>query len=358
MKHELRHINKKVNIILLLTPFHITQLNKVKNEIITSSDTNIIFFKEKFVNIELLLLENTIPKNVPADSFYFYEILKNPFKIFHYRRIIGHLKSYFKNELSELKGLAECNLIVFSFHGILPQVLRSELKLYDPTIIEIEEGLSYYYRYTWIDKLFSFLYAVFTPALLNYKLEYRGNLGKNKGTKILYARFPELLPNKISRIEYRKIKSYKSQHRTKHGISRKILILTSPFSEYKLLSSKKEHKILTKILRIAKLEGYRIYVKCHPSENSQKYTSILNDVIILDHKTAAERINYFEYNKIIHFGSSVIIDLFERNFDKKNIISIKLVSFSNNLKLFLNQTYTIKFNKDFDDSLRKALNEG
>jgi len=357
MKSEFIIIKKKINIVLLLTPFHLIQFKKVKNEIIDPSDVTIIFYNNKSVNIDKTIQHNHRIRNAPFVTFNFYEILYNPLKIFHYRKTIRKLKIFFRDELTELKDIDTCSLIVFSFHGILPQVLRDEMKYYNPTIIEIEEGLSYYYQYNWQDKILSFLYAFITPILLNFKLEYRGNIGKNKSTKILYARFPELLPNKIPGIEYKKIKSAHSSVKTEKSVNKEILIFTSPFSEYKLLPVETERKVLRKIIYIAKMEGYKIYIKCHPSEDENKYEDIFEGAIVLDHKMEAEKINYFDYNKIIHFGSSVIIDLFEKNFPKKNIISIKLVSFSNNLKVFLNPTHAIEYNKNFNNSLRKVLNE-
>jgi len=345
----------KTNVILILTPFHIVQFNKVKNEIIDHSDFNIIFHNKKSGNFDEEIKRNAEFNLLPDIEFNFFEILYNPIKIFHYRSVIRQLRKYFIKHLSQLQRTKSSSLIVFSFHGIVPQILRTETQKFNPTIYEIEEGLSYYYKYSWLDKLLSVLYDIFTPLLLNYKLDYRGNPGRNKTTHIVYARFPDLLPDKNKSITYKKIRTPKPSLYNSEENDKRILIFTSPFSEYKLLSIEKERDVLRKILNITRDMEYITHIKFHPRENKSKYTDILKDEILLEQSIDAEKIDYHKYNKIIHFGSSVILDLFEKEFLRKHIISIKIARFSNNIKSFLNQTYCIDYNKDFKYSLAKAL---
>lgn len=345
----------KTNVILFLTPFHIVQFNKVKNEITDTSDFNIIFHNKKSGNFDEEIRKNTEFNLLPDIEFNFYEILYNPIKIFHYRTVIKQLRKYFITHLSQLQKSKSSSLIVFSFHGIVPQILRTEIQKFNPTIYEIEEGLSYYYKYSWLDKLLSRMYDILTPLLLNYKLDYRGNLGRNKTTHIVYARFPELLPNKNKSITYKKIRTSKPSLHSLDENDKNVLIFTSPFSEYKLLPVEKERDVLRKILNITRDMEYITHIKFHPREIKSKYKDILKDEISLEQSIDAEKINYHKYNKIIHFGSSVILDLFEKEFQRKHIISIKIARFSRNIKSFLDQTYSIDYNKDFKYSLRKAL---
>lgn len=53
------------------------------------------------------------------------------------------------------------------------------------------------------------------------------------------------------------------------------IIITSPFSEYKLATLKYELKILDKVVSILIRKGYSVVIKPHPRESDNKYTSIL-----------------------------------------------------------------------------------
>lgn len=344
----------KVNIILVLTPFHVSQLKRLENEIIGSEDRNVIFYGNT-VSQEIIDLSHSFEVyEVPKIEFNLAEVLKDPYRIIEYRKRINELKSFFDKVLSF--DNAETRLILFSYHGVVPQVLAQQMKAYKPEIIEIEEGLAHYYDYRIKDHLLSVLYRIVTPFLIGMKLKYRGDTGRNSDSDILYIRFPEFLKKKLKKIEYRQIPRNTSKSSLSTESQGKVLIFTSPFSEYKQLSLAKEETIIKSIIEGIHSVDIGVVVKMHPKESSNKYMHLSEHVTYLPSNILGESVNYFQYKKIIHFGSSIILDILDSGYPSNNLITVEGASFSKNLHHIFRSTHLLKYDRNFIKNFENAIN--
>ncbi|MFY0626330.1 MAG: hypothetical protein JXR07_08555 [Reichenbachiella sp.] len=344
--------HKKTFVILALTPFHLHQLNVIKGSLGINENNSVIMYGNTVTNqnLELKKYHTIIP--VPKLSVSFQDVLLNPFSIWRVRKEIKNTRLFFEKDL-KLFLKKSVNLVVFSFHGILPQLLQLELKYKTDQLIEIEEGLAFYYSFNIKDQIMAFLYPIISSLFLGFKCNYRGLTGRNPHVTKVYARFPDLLPKKFNHIEYQKIKNKRDFHANTGG-SNKVLIFTSPYSEYRMVDKEIELSTIKEAIRICQKYS-KIDIKTHPKESKDKYGTKNKAINFLDSNEVGEEIDFFKYSFIIHFGSSIILDLISANYPSNRIIMIDYAKVRRQFPNIFNKHHLIQFNTDLGSQLDKIL---
>ncbi len=125
--------------------------------------------------------------------------------------------------------------------------------------------------------------------------------------------------------------------------SGKVLLATSVLSEDGYISEYEEYKVYMLVVDILYHSNYKIYIKQHPRELKRKINH--NSVKYLPNNIIFEDINYAEYDYIINFKSSIVIDAVLNGYPSNRIITIGKVKSKN--EPFFSQTIQIEDYKNF-----------
>lgn len=203
----------------------------------------------------------------------------------------------------------------------------------------VDEGIGYYLKVNLKAKVLSLVYRCFTPLLFGSRLIYMTKLGSHPKINNIYLRAPELLKSKSKQVNYIKFNLESQIANTSVNNLKGILLYSFPNEDYNFSTSMKINLILQIALHL-KNHNKQLTIKPHPredvSELKEQLTG-LDNVKILSNRILGESLNYFEYELILNFSSSIIIDLIDQKFPKQRILTIgftkkPLVHFDEDLK--------------------------
>lgn len=211
-------------------------------------------------------------------------------------------------------------------------------------LIAVEEGLGYYkYDPSIKIKFIKLAYKYLTPLLFKQKLNFIYTLGVDPRINKVYARLPDMLPIKSNEVTYRSIEKSVSPADKKDTInSRKILIFSFPNQDYGV---DEEEKVKIFETLINSLKEKTIVIKPHPREDADFFNKFAHyeNIQVLNKDKTGESLDYFEYQKIINFSSSIIIDILTAGYPTKLVYTIFM---KENSKLaFFNKTSCIKLSE-------------
>jgi hypothetical protein len=203
----------------------------------------------------------------------------------------------------------------------------------------VDEGLGYYVNLNFKDRMLSLMYKLLTPIIFGSRLYYIKRLGVYPKINNIYLRTPELLNSKNKDINYVKF-NLKNKTNTFTNIKEGKVLLYSFPNQDGTISSEAKIKIIQDIGRYLATLDKDLIIKPHPRENIYELKTVLGkqkNVRILDNKFTGEDINYFEFELIINFFSSIVIDILDKNYPKNKILTIGFnkkpqIHFSKNLK--------------------------
>lgn len=325
------------NIIIVLTPFQKDTMERLFENLFKETST-LIYHSEhtsfKRYNSEVLRINDfKFSRNRLLNYQYYLECKK---AIAIIRKEINGLETRYSFH-------EKLNVYIGSEKDIFTQMLLQtpfiNSKLID--LIAIEEGLGYYkYKSNWKITLTKYVYQYLTPLLFKEKLKYVYTLGLYPRINKVYARLPEMLPIKRKNVEYLGINVTREKVGRKYNArSNKVLIFSLPNQDYELNDDEK-FRIFSKL--IDSFEEKAIVIKPHPRENTLFFDRFSDNknVYVLRKDEVGENINYFEFEKIFNFSSSVIIDILTTGYPKKAVHTI-FINGSSNL-IFFKETTCIK----------------
>jgi hypothetical protein len=328
-------------VVVLQTPFHLLQILK---------------FLEKNIGyrVELVLYSEYIPLSKLKLCFAESKILALPkfdfnaksiFMYRYYRRRINQLHSFF-----DTIDLTMDTVIIFTDKSVFNQVLLSKLEK-GQEVIAIDEGAGFYKKNTVFDFCLNLLYPLSSKVLFGFSYQYVSRLGELKRIDRILLRLPKLSPSNDSRIEEFTQARKDDGHEFEYN-SGNILLLTSPMVEDKHMTYKKYHKCVNTIVDIIEKHGFKLIIKHHPREAFE----IPEGFVKIEKYITLEEISLKEYAFIINFCSSSVLDIVNRGYSEKNIITINLAKLSGFKHIFSNTLYfdsVSDFQTDSDAVFRK-----
>lgn len=337
-------MKNKNGILIILTPFHLHQYLIVMKQYGLPNSSLIIFHLNTISreSIKRKLGSDLSFYLIPNGEISYSKFIKNPISTYK------HLYALFKNYEKSIENISsliqyKLDLYIGSDKDLFTQILVQKLKTQFITIHAFDEGSSFYIDTSVVDRMKGVLFNLSSKFLWGYNFKYIRTMGSSNWINIIYARMPSLIKNK--RAKTLKISNKKGTPNTKCQ-SDKILFISSPLSEYNLIKKDIELKKYNQIISFFS-KSQDVEIKLHPKESINKFNSTINgnaNVSIVGKNNIAENINFFNYNKIINFGSSVVIDILSINYPPKDILTFHI---TNRMKLpgFYSITALIKFIK-------------
>ena len=310
-----------INVFIVLTPFQKREMENIFPEKITSKTTLII--KSKIVN-GFNKNHNVITLNF--ENFSIFNLLENPFKqVIQVRKYFANLNEIINDLESKYLLKNGFNLFIGSDKDHFTQLfINKHIGFKNKNrLIAIEEGTGYYIRENVLDYIYSFIYPIFSFLIYGNKINYIRCLGKDKRIDDLYLRFPDLVPNKSSKILYKKIPNdnFKINLKTKRS---DVLFFSFPEQDYNQNFVFKK-KLYTYIIKNYLNPNELLFIKPHPRENLldlKKLVEETSKIRLIDKNILGEDLKFEKYKKIVNFSSSIIFHLFNINFPMNDIITI------------------------------------
>lgn len=311
-----------MNIIILTTPFHLLMINKCKY-LLKGEQTYIFYSKHleksevednfKDFNAIFFLIPNFDNSILPKSAFSIKRRLE--------------LRKYYFNLLGFIKSIdftEKVNtFIMFSEKDLFTQMMLK--KFSDSNIIAIEEGTGFYNKDSFGDKIKKVFFRIFSPILFSgFTFRYFVELGTHPLINEVWVRRPELIWKVRKKVLYHKIQKVEARRQPSNNNEKSVLLLTSPIYEDEKLPQNEAFDLLNKTMSILTGKGYKIYLKLHPRENIDKYLNLIQtfNLQTIPKQIRSEDLNYFDYKYIIHFFSSSIIDILEKDYPADRIVSI------------------------------------
>jgi hypothetical protein len=341
-----------MDIIQITTPFHFRMLELLKDEI--KIEECLIFYSE-------YIDKNKLLKSFPEAKCFIMENFNIRFQELLFLRGFNRL-ALFHNSIRQtvfnhIKDNSANRYICFNDRNHFSQYLYKKVDFYQ--VILIDEGAELYQlkQKGWLLK--KVLYPLITPLILKgFCFKYYHAMGIHPRTNVIYARNVEAIPNKRCHVKYIGIKVKKKKN-TCLVNSNKVLVLTSPGFEDRLIDRDQELTFVSQILEILNNNSYQIDIKLHPREQYNKYHFLTKfQCQLIDKNIPSEDLNYFQYSYIINFFSSAVFDIIENDYPKEKVLTLKLYSFSNSVRDVFKKTKIIEnleeFNKFIEEQNPKA----
>ncbi len=308
---------KKINkIFIILTPYHKRVLNT--------------FFKKEYNRSDkLTLLYDRDIKPIFSKSKFFKKPIRS---ICEYRNEINKIKFNLANLIANNNFNEDLDIFIFSDRDIYTQIfLNVFYSEFNIKLIAIDEGTAYYAKNKFKDKIINIIYYLFTKILFGYRLRNTIQMGLDSRIDEIYVRSLKDIKVKNINAKYFELPNYNNQS-NKTITNGKVLIYS--FSNQYLNISDSSKNILIKEL-VDIFVNKIIYLKPHPSENIYSLKkNISSDVIFLDKDEVGENINYYDYEYIINFNSSIVIDIIFNKYPLENVITIDLPNYKLDMSFF------------------------
>lgn len=341
MKKEITHL------FIILTPFQKTVMFQLFEEKLKEENTLILV--SEYVTLDDFYKEQGALKNY---EFSRKQLFRQPFK---------HLKIT-RNNVKEAKSSIVALHSKFDFAPDLEIYLGTDKDIFTQLFLNnlfkngsnrkltlVDEGIGYYLKPSLKDNILSVLYRFLTPVFFGSRLFYIKQLGTYPKVKTIYLRAPQLLEVKRNDINYIQFNLESQIDMFPEMGGNKVLIYSFPNQDYNLSPTVKV-SIIKDIALYLKQFNKTLVIKPHPRENTSELEVMLfgNDNIqILDRAIPGEAINYFEYDLIINFFSSIIIDLIDKKFPKDKILTI---GFTKNPIIYFGENISYCYIENFDVS--------
>ena len=310
------------NIFVVLTPFQLKMMKEVYEEKLKSSGT--VIFHTRHVPIESENFQSTCIE-IQFETFSFIELQRSPLKsIKAYREQIKVIKNYVNRFIERVDLGNKLQIVIGTDKDIFTQVLLNKLYTFNRKQLKlhaVEEGLGYYIKEDSKDKFKAFIYRLLTPVLFGERIIYHRQLGTDHRINKLFVRLPNMLPahkNLIGK-EISELKLHESIP-SSPKTTNKVLIFSFPNEDYAISSDDKKviyEKLLTN------LKGRDIVIKPHPRESTEVFKSF-PEIDILEKSKVGEDLDYFQFEMILNFSSSVIIDILSRGYPVDRIFTIAI----------------------------------
>lgn len=309
------------NVVILITPFHKLVIQKLFPNLLLEK-TTLVYISE-FVNKEGIGCHIEPLSNY---NFSRVQIFKSPFKNLHKTRLeVNKAKREVESFFQKFRPQNTLNVFLATDKDIFTQLFLNCLskKRIINKLTLIDEGIGYYSEINFKDKVLKVIYRTFTPIFFGERLFYIKRLGVYPGINTIYLRVPELLPQKKEGVQYKKFSLHPNGTKLDQVKKGEILLFSFPNQDYQIEDAIKL-EIIKKIALKLEKKNLSLTIKPHPREETcvlREGLSDMRNITILENNFSGEELNYFEFEKIINFFSSVILDILANNYPKDRLIT-------------------------------------
>ncbi|MCP4520540.1 MAG: hypothetical protein GY827_02395 [Cytophagales bacterium] len=354
--------NKYREIAVILTPFQLMQLELLHKQGEVDLSKAICFLSPIISSNEVqrVLGADVLCYEIPWVDIRFTTIIKNPFlEVPKHRKLIANFKEFAQKTLSD-NNVQELTLWLGTEKDIFTQSLMN-ISLQDfiiKDVCAIDEGLGFYGTSSMKDYFMKLLYVLITPLIFGQKIYYTSVLGSHSMFTKVYARFLDYLPYKRSSVEYIELSPIVESGKNVEN-NKNVLFFTSPLAEDGHCSESEEANRLDTIFKLFSEKGYTLYLKPHPRENVTKYNGLIDNYSVeyLSKEYSAEKLDYFSFGSVVHFGSSVILDLYQKKYPLERMITIDMEYNYHQLtqSMFEKGQYIRLFSNELEKEIREVL---
>lgn len=330
----MKDINK---LVVITTPFHKMVVKEIFPNIMNEATTLVLY--SEFVDVDDIFVYKKLLLN---HKFSRSDLFSNPIKNLNKtREKLRRAKGEVDNIFREFIFSNELEVVICSDKDVFTQLLLNKLFKVNKKrrLIAIEEGLGFYVKTVFKDKIFALLYQIITPVLFGSRLYYIRRLGSYPHIDTIYVRDLSLLPKEVKKKSMYKEFKCESRSNKKVVSNGTYLFFSFPEQDYQM-NPEIKYKLISDIAKFAKSKNKNLVVKPHPRETidieHEKLISKSN-IVILDREKLGEGIDYFDYEIIINFFSSIIVDILANKYPKKRLFTIgiakkPIVDFRHELK--------------------------
>ena len=305
-------------------------LNQFKFFKILCNKNTLIFYDEE---IQLSNSRNSIciPSSLRIHSKT--NVLKKIFKILETKKFIDQLNI----NLNE-----NCCLYLGSDKPLFNQLFIDKYSF--KSINVIDEGIGMYRKKFFSSYFLNYCYRFIFKLFLNINLYHVQPLGSHPRTNIVHLRRKDLLRYKRKNVKYVDIKFKK---KLKVKLNEKVLILL-PYDEKLKLNTNEIISHYNKI--IGYFNSKRVIdLKPHPRDDIEYQNIFISKKIcFIKKEILAEDIEIHNYNVIINYRSSSILNLVFENFDVRKIVTISFDKKHRNDNIYPNLCFYLDYTRIFD----------
>lgn len=265
------------------------------------------------------------------------------------RKDIKELKSQVDQIIAkyDLKRHSKIKIFVANEKDFFTQILiRSVNKSY---IFGYEDGAGSYLKSESYNIVLKLLYPIFFFIISGTIIQYYDVYGSASFYKTFYLRYPNYkktsTPKEKVTLGLSKGKLYS---KNKH-----VLMFTSPFFEFQILELADELKAYNIVINTFLKNGFTVFIKEHPSEKGNKISN-QTKVHFLNKNEVGEFIDYFNYEFIVNFSSSIIFDVIDSDYPLDKILTIIEIN-NNKVNNLFNTTTNIKYRDLSCDEVEKFI---
>lgn len=307
---------------VILTPFQYRMMRVLFEDALFGPET--LIFYTGHVPLEAGVHQGAC-RRIDFNAFSLRDLVRAPFsRIPEYRKRLADIRAYLEQTLSGLEIEESLQVVIGTEKDNFTQVLLNLLyanPAWRPRLAAVEEGLGYYIKENVADRLISFMYKSLTPILFGEKLEYHKQLGTDTRIDQRYVRLPQSIPlyrgkplKNLIGIQPITASARKEPERGK------VLVFSFPNEDFGMDDARKQ-ELFQALFGL--WEGVEVIVKPHPRESVGAFR-VFPGIRIMDRGGVGEDLDYFQYEQIVNFTSSVIIDILAQGYPAERITTIEM----------------------------------
>lgn len=306
---------------IILTPFQYRMMGEIFGNVLHEEDTLIFHTAHVTLNHELHRGKCVL---IEFEKFSLLELRKNPFKkIPKYRKRLASMRKYLIPFVHDFTSLEELNVVIGTEKDNFTQVFLNvlyERKELRKQLFAVEEGLGYYVREGCLDRIKSFAYKISTPLVFREKLAYHKQLGTDQRIDRRYVRLPELVPKyRGEKLPNLRAVDIPRNDFDKKPLKGKVLVFSFANGDFGI-DDEEKYKVFKSLINL--LEGKEVFIKPHPRESVEVFARF-QEIKVFAKGKPGESLDYFQYEQIVNFTSSVIIDILARGYPPRNIVTVE-----------------------------------
>lgn len=337
-------------VFVFLTPFHFLSASSIFGDDLLSNDEYLFIVHDR---VSL--------KTTPRHLFLFGDELSfkniNSTKFWEISRKIKRIGNWLADIFTDYNLSETTEFISGSDKEVICQMIINRLtKKVTSQVTVIDEGIGMYACLDRHHRLKNFIYKSASCLIFGEKIEFVKPIGSNSSTDKIYLRNPSMLCHRSKSKVYSQFELKKNTINIQTSIGKNVLIFTSP-QDMNLISAHDIFAVISKISESMDSKNMRVFIKPHPREDTDYSNYFKRDNIqIIDKKICGDNLNFSQFDLIVHFQSSTVIEVLASGFPPDKIITIKYFK-SKGLDQFFENTISYSISEFLNSDFSTYIND-